>query len=537
MIGGNNIKKWDTLSHNGPLFPTPYEPHNIPVLYNNEEISLLPESEEIATLYAKLLENTVIENKTFRKNFWNDWKKYLSKDSKIKDLDNCDFSLIYNDYIKKKDILKNLPKEEKERIKNIREKNEEKYKFCIIDGKTEKVGNYKIEPIGIFMGRGTNPKLGRIKPKILPEDVTINLDVNATIPEPSLKGHKWKKVVHDNTAIWLASWKDEITGKQKYIFTSHESEFKSQSDEKKFDRARKLKTIIKKIRLNNNKNIISSDEKVKQLATALYLIDNLALRVGSQKNSKGADTVGVSSLRFEHLKLLDNNYIKLDFLGKDSIRYCNKVKVTDEVYKNLKDFLSDKEKRDHIFNLISSQSLNDYLKSFMEKLTSKVFRTYNASETFQKNLLKIDNDKIEKLSDNERINFLINLINQANAEVAILCNHQKAVSTTFKNQISKIDDKIKESKKKMKTIKAKNSKKQKERIKKLKEKIKIMKMRKKTKNKMKTVSLGTSKDNYIDPRIIVSFMKKYDIPIEKIFTKTSQKRFEWAMDISKDYLF
>ena len=50
----------------------------------------------------------------------------------------------------------------------------------------------------------------------------------------------------------------------------------------------------------------------------------------------------------------------------------------------------------------------------MEKLTSKVFRTYNASN-IPKNLLKIDNDKIEKLSNNERINFLINLINQANA--------------------------------------------------------------------------------------------------------------------------
>ena len=50
-----------------------------------------------------------------------------------------------------------------------------------------------------------------------------------------------KEVVHDNTAIWLSSWKDIITGKTKYIYTSNESDFKSKSDEKKFNRARDLK--------------------------------------------------------------------------------------------------------------------------------------------------------------------------------------------------------------------------------------------------------------------------------------------------------
>ena len=43
----------------------------------------------------------------------------------------------------------------------------------------------------------------------------------------------------------------KISGKTKYVFTSNESEFKSQSDERKFDRAKKLKEIIKKVHLNN----------------------------------------------------------------------------------------------------------------------------------------------------------------------------------------------------------------------------------------------------------------------------------------------
>ena len=57
-------------------------------------------------------------------------------------------------------------------------------------------------------------------------------------------------------------------------------------------------------------------------------------------------------------------------------------------------------------------------------------------------------------------------------------------------------------------------------------------MKKDTKMKMKNVSLGTSKNNYIDPRIIFSFIKNYNIPEDKLFNKALINRFEWAK--SKD---
>ena len=44
------------------------------------------------------------------------------------------------------------------------------------------------------------------------------------------------------------------------------------------------------------------------------------------------------------------------------------------------------------------------------------------------------------------------------------------------------------------------------------------------------VSLGTSKMNYIDPRLIVMFSKKFDVPIEKLFTKTLREKFIWAIE-------
>jgi len=63
------------------------------------------------------------------------------------------------------------------------------------------------------------------------------------------------------------------------------------------------------------------------------------------------------------------------------------------------------------------------------------------------------------------------------------------------------------------------------------------KQKKTEKDELKTVSLSTSKINYIDPRISVAWAKKYDVPIEKIFSRTLRLKFPWAMDVGKDFEF
>lgn len=50
-----------------------------------------------------------------------------------------------------------------EKIKEKIELLEESYKYCIMNGIKQTVGNYKIEPPGIFIGRGNHPNLGKIK--------------------------------------------------------------------------------------------------------------------------------------------------------------------------------------------------------------------------------------------------------------------------------------------------------------------------------------------------------------------------------------
>lgn len=121
---------------------------------------------------------------------------------------------------------------------------------------------------------------------------------------------------------------------------------------------------------------------------------------------------------------IQDNEIKLDFLGKDSMRYVNTVKVIPSVWKAIQLFRAGKNPQDDLFDKIDAQALNDYLKSQMEGLTAKVFRTYNASITLQQELKKCEltgltlEEKVEKYDE-------------ANKQVAILCNHQKTVGKKF----------------------------------------------------------------------------------------------------------
>lgn len=39
------------------------------------------------------------------------------------------------------------------------------------------VGNFRVEPPGLFRGRGDHPKMGQYKRRIYPRDITINIGV------------------------------------------------------------------------------------------------------------------------------------------------------------------------------------------------------------------------------------------------------------------------------------------------------------------------------------------------------------------------
>ncbi len=70
----------------------------------------------------------------------------------------------------------------------------------------------------------------------------------------------------------------------------------------------------------------------------------------------------------------------------------------------------------------------------MKGLTAKVFRTYNASYTFQKQLVGTP--------ENGTVAQKVSWYNKANKEVAILCNHQKTVSKGHATSMEKLGDKV-----------------------------------------------------------------------------------------------
>ncbi|KAG0680219.1 DNA topoisomerase 1 [Pichia californica] len=626
--------KWETLEHSGVIFPPEYEPlpKNVKLYYDGKPVTLPIEAEEVAGFFGALLESEHAKNPVFQKNFFKDFQNVL-KDSggcpetDINSFEKCDFSKIFQYYDKKREEKKSLPASEKKLIKEEKEKLEEKYKYCLLDGRKEQVGNFRIEPPGLFRGRGAHPKTGALKRRVQPEDITLNLGKDAPIPTPP-NGHNWGEVRHDNTVAWLAMWKENIMGNVKYVRFSQNSSFKGISDLKKFEKARELKKHIDKIRADYRSKLKSNLMIDRQIATATYLIDVFALRAGGEKRDDEADTVGCCSLRFEHIFLKPPNIVIFDFLGKDSIRFYQEVQVDQQAFKNMKIFKKDPKKPgDDLFDRLDPSILNKYFQEFMTGLTAKVFRTYNASKTMQ--------DQIDSIVNEGTVNEKVVAFNAANREVAILCNHQRTIPKAHQAGVQKINEKIEEMiwqkiklkrimlqmdktmkkkdmaffeetsdltkekeleivtrwserelekvqkkfekdkeklkfekksisteeyKKKTEEIKEEHKKKvdkTKEMIKqfksearkqkyeekstytaeklkaqvdKLDERIKNTSLQLKDKEENSAVSLGTSKMNYIDPRLTVMFAKKFDVPIEKLFTKTLREKFAWAIE-------
>jgi len=260
----------------------------------------------------------------------------------------------------------------------------------------------------------------------------------------------------------------------------------------------------------------------------------------------------------------------------------------------------------------------------MKGLTAKVFRTYNASITFQ--------EQLDLLTPKESsVQEKLNAYNKANRLVAILCNHQRSVSKTHGQSMEKMNDKLRAIKyermklrhalfkldkkyKKKKLLAEEESdldedwiasheealkekeldkvkkkfvkdnekleadgkeplaekvlekrlkeveeefdtleeergtqeaslkrnkapEKVEELIEKLDERIKTHKLQIVDREEGKEVSLGTSKINYLDPRITAAWCKEHEVPIEKIFTKTLLVKFPWAMEVNGEWKF
>ena len=75
IIGnGKNVKKFESLEHNGVLFPQAYQAHGVKIKYKDEPIELTSNVEEIATFWAMVLDNELSQKEIARKNFFKEFK-------------------------------------------------------------------------------------------------------------------------------------------------------------------------------------------------------------------------------------------------------------------------------------------------------------------------------------------------------------------------------------------------------------------------------------------------------------------------------
>lgn len=253
---GDGTVKWRTLEHNGVVFPPPYEPlpENVKLLYNGKPVNLHPDAEEVATFFGSMLNSTHnVENPTFQKNFFADFQEILKKTGgardkegnkvQIKEFAKCDFKPIFEYFDAQRAEKKALPSAEKKKMKAEKDAVEAPYMYCMWDGRKQKVGNFRVEPPGLFRGRGEHPKTGKVKSRVEPEQITINIGKGAKVPQAP-EGHKWKEVKHDQEGTWLAMWQENINGAYKYVMLAANSDIKGQSDYKKFEKARELKVCM-----------------------------------------------------------------------------------------------------------------------------------------------------------------------------------------------------------------------------------------------------------------------------------------------------
>jgi DNA topoisomerase-1 len=550
--GNGNEVRWKTLEHAGVLFPPEYEAHGVKMLYDGVPVTLSPEQEEVATFFAVMKETDYMNKPTFLNNFWEGFKEVLGSNHVIKSLEKCDFTPIYEYHMAEREKKKAMTRDQKEAIKREREQNEAKYKFAMVDDVKEPVGNYRVEPPGLFRGRGEHPKMGKIKKRVYPRDITLNLGEGCPIPEHPFPGQTWKEIRHDHTVTWLAYWKDPINTKEyKYVFLAATSTWKSESDLQKYERARKLKDFIGDIRATYTKNWESKERRERQMATALYFIDKLALRAGHEKDEDEADTVGCCTLKCENVEAVPPHFIKFDFLGKDSIRYENTVEVEPLVFQNIQKFKATdrlgrpKGPNDQLFDEFDAQDLNTRLKELMDGLSVKVFRTYNASITLD---TLLSDHSSEDTIDAKKAEY-----DRANKEVAILCNHQRSVPKGHTNQMEKMQEKMAllqselcemmdelkraQAGKKSKDGKALNEESVRNKIERKRAQIVKAEIQAKNKEDLKTVALGTSKINYLDPRITVAWCKRNEVPIEKVFNRSLLSKFLWSMDVEPKFRF
>ena len=567
------------LIHKGVIIPEPPKYRGLSIKIDGKKHKLTPLQEEMALAWVRKLGTPYAEDLVFVKNFMRDFSQALGYEKPLR-IDQIDFSEVIRVVEEERAAKEAMTKEERKALaaerKAIREALKEEYGYAIADGERIELGNYMVEPSGIFMGRGKHPLRGRWKQGASQKDVTLNLSPDA--PRP--KGD-WKEIIWQPDSLWVARWEDKLSGKLKYIWLHDTAPIKQAREAQKFDKATELHQKIEHVRAHIEAGLVDENPRRRKIATACYLIDALCLRVGDEKDPDEADTVGATTLRPEHVKIHENGLVEFRFLGKDSVLWHKKIELPDVVIRNLKELaenakpsVNGRNRRKHavyekpqLFPDVSSRNVNAFLSESMAGLTAKVFRTHHATRVVKESLEKATVTS----ADPEYKKWEAAV--RANLEAAILCNHTKQPPKNWaqrkqrfkereqraKERIQKLKEReknllqeLKELRREAKEKKAaaptaekrrkvqaryekriesklKRIEKTKEMLEKAHHSLGKLKVQKAIATQNRTWNLGTSQKSYIDPRVYYRWGQKVDYDVlEKYYAKALRRKFMWV---------
>ena len=427
------------------------------------------------------------------------------------------------------------------------------------------------------MRRGKHPLRGRWKEGAKRSDITLNLSPDAPRPPG-----EWAQIVWQPESLWVARWKDKLSGKLKYVWLSDTAPIKQAREAAKFDRVHELHAHLGEVRVQIERDLFHPGAKERMIATACYLIDALCLRVGDEKDSDEADTVGATTLRPEHVTLHpDDGTVEFRFLGKDSVLWHKTLVLPEQVQANLSELISNARPaassansdrshptrdRPQLFPDISSRDVNAYLSDILPVLTAKVFRTHHATIAVRDSL---ESSGIQAL---DPIHQKWEAANLANLEAAILCNHTKMAPASwsrsrqrYKERREKAADRARSYQERLKTqretlsalrkearekrqaaprarkqqVKARYQKRigaaerRVERTRGMLERARLSRDKIKAQysiaSKKRTWNLGTSLKSYIDPRVYYQWGQQVDYDVlEKYYPKALRLKFAWV---------
>jgi DNA topoisomerase-1 len=533
--------KLKSLQHNG-IYVAPYELKGFSIKIQGHPVKLSPKAEQMAIALVKKEQSASLPDRVFYTNFFGNFldqlkmenhsspflenfyveymKKMKTDDPSVKSNEQSvahpeiNFSEI-SEYLDHEKLIKtNITKEEKKKLANERkarrEALREKFGYAIVDGKKIEIANWTAEPSCLFSGRGEHPRRGNWKEGPREEDIILNLS-----PESPPPSGNWKGIVWEPEKMYIAKWQDKLSGKIKYVWFSDSTFLKQEREREKFKKADKLGDVIPKIEEHIMKNLNAENDERRKIATVCWLIFALNLRVGDEKDPGEADTVGAITLRPEHIKV-DGETLHFDFLGKDSVRWVKSVKAPYIVISNIEHF--SKTSKGYLFEGIDSKKVTRFLSEKMDGLTAKVFRTWRTTQAVKEYL---DSVHVKREDAVYVKNFHAKMANLRGAEIA---NHKRKVPPNFDERLAKKEARLKELKFQLEE-KRKEGKKTDAAL----DRIEKAKIDLELSMKTKEYNLGTSLKSYINPKVYAEWASKIDYPLEKLYPKTLQKKFLWAL--------